>query len=48
MSNLQPRFPFKLNFQKVNQHAAGKRLIHGTKHRKENKLQNLNLPCRIS
>ena len=31
MSNLQAYFPFKLDFQKVDQHTGGKWLIHGTK-----------------
>ena len=33
-SNLQTYFHFKLDFQKVDQHAGGKWLIHGTKRRK--------------
>ena len=44
MSNLQTYY-FKLDFQKVDQH---KWLIHGTKRRKDNQLQSLELPCRIS
>ena len=47
MSNLQTYY-FKLDFQKVDQHTGGKCLIHGTKHRKDNQLQSLELPCRIS
>ena len=40
---------FKKNdFQKVDQHAGGKWLIHDTKRRKDNQLQSLKLPCRIS
>ena len=39
---------FKLDFQKADQHTGGKRLIHGTKRRKDNQLQSLELPCRIS
>ena len=35
MSNLQTRYHFKLDFQKVNQHTWGKWLIYGTKHRKD-------------
>ena len=31
MSNLQPNVRFKIDFQKVNQHAGGKWLIHNTK-----------------
>ena len=47
MSNLQTYY-FKLDFQKVDQHTGGKWLIHGTKCRKDNQLQSLELPCRIS
>ena len=36
------------DFQKVDQHAGGKWLIHDTKRRKDNQLQSLKLPCRIS
>ena len=32
----------------MDQHAGGKRLIHDTKRRKDNQLQSLKLPCRIS
>ena len=42
MSNLQTRYHFKLDFQKVNQHAGCKWITHGTKHHKES----LELPCR--
>ena len=38
----------KVDFQKVDQHAGGKWLIHDTKRRKDNQLQSLKLPCRIS
>ena len=48
MSNLQPNCCLKLDFQKVDQHAGGKWLIHDTKRRKDNQLQSLKLPCRIS
>ena len=48
MSNLQTYYHFKIDFQKVDQHTRGKWLIHGTKHRKDNQLQSLELPCRIS
>ena len=48
MSNLQPNCCLKFDFQKVDQHAGGKWLIHDTKHRKDNQLQSLKLPCRIS
>ena len=47
ISNLQ-FLHFKLDFQKVDQHTGGKWLIHGTKRRKDNQLQSLELPCRIS
>ena len=47
MSNLQT-YQFKLDFQKVDQHTVGKWLIHCTKRRKDNQLQSLELPCRIS
>ena len=43
MSNLQTYYHFKLD-----QHKGGKWLIHGTKRRKDNQLQSLELPCRIS
>ena len=39
---------FKIDSQKVDQHAGGKWLIHDTKHRKENQLQSLKLPYRTS
>ena len=39
---------FKIRFQKVDQNAGGKWLIHDTKRRKDNQLQSLKLPCRIS
>ena len=48
MSNLQPNCFLKFDFQKVDQHAGGKWLIHDTKRRKNNQLQSLKLPCRIS
>ena len=48
MSNLQLNCCLKFDFQKVDQHAGGKWLIHDTKRRKENQLQSLKLPCRIS
>ena len=48
MSNLQIYYRFKLDFQKVDQHTGGKGFIHGTKRRKDNQLQSLELPCRIS
>ena len=48
MSNLQPNCCLKFDFQKVGQHAGGKWSIHDTKRRKDNQLQSLKLPCRIS
>ena len=48
VSNLQPNSCFKIDFQKVDQHAGGKRLISDTKRCKDNQLQSLNLPCRKS
>ena len=36
MSNLQPNLCLKIDFQKVDQHAGGKWLIHDAKHRKDN------------
>ena len=48
MSNLQPNCCLKIDFQNVDQHAGGKWLIHDTERRKDNQLQSLKLPCRIS
>ena len=48
MSNLQTHYQFKLDFQKLTQNTGDKWLIHATKHRKDNQLQSLELPCRIS
>ena len=48
VSNLQTNYHLKLDFQKVDQHTGGKWLIHGTKPRKDDQLQSLELPCRIS
>ena len=48
LSNLQPNCCLEFDFQKVDQHAGGKWLIHDTKRRKDNQLQSLKLPCRIS
>ena len=48
MSNLQTYYHFKLDFEKVDQHTGGNWLIYGTKHHKDNQLQSLELPCRIS
>ena len=38
----------KVDFQKVDQYAGSKWLIHDTKRRKDKQLQSLKLPCRIS
>ena len=38
MSNLQPNYCLKVDFQKVDQHAGGKWFIHDTKGRKDNQL----------
>ena len=48
MSNLQPNYFLKVDFQKVDQHTGGKWLIHDMKHCKDNLLQILKLPCRLS
>ena len=48
MSSLETYYQFKLDFQKVYQHKGGKWLIHGTKRYKDNQLESLELPCRIS
>ena len=48
MAHLQPNWCLKTDFQKVDQHAGGRWLIHDTKRRKDDQLQSLKLPCRIS
>ena len=48
MSNLQINYHFKLDYRKVDQHTGDKWLIHSTKRRKDNQLQSLELPYRIS
>ena len=48
MPHLQPNCCLKIDFQKVDQHAGGKWLIHDTKRREDNQLQSLKPPCRIS
>ena len=48
MSNSQTYYHLKPDFQNVDQHTGGNWLIHGTKRRKDNQLQSLELPCRIS
>ena len=39
MSNLQPNCCLKFDFQKVDQHAGGKWLIHDTKRREDNQIK---------
>ena len=41
-------YSLKIDFQNVDRHAGGKWLIHDTKRRRDNQLQSLKLPCRIS
>ena len=48
MSNLQTYYRLKLDFQKVDQHTGGKWLIHDNKRCKDNQLQSLELPYKIS
>ena len=48
MSNLQTSYHLKLYFQKGDQHTGGKWLIHGTKRRKDDQLQNLERSCKNS
>ena len=48
MLNLQPNFCLNFDFQKVDQHAGVKWLIHDTKRHKDNQLQSLKLPYKIS
>ena len=48
MLSLQTHYHFKLDFRDVDQHTGGKWLIHGAKHRRNNELQSLELPSRIS
>ena len=48
MSNLQSNCCLKIDFQKMDQHAGGKWLIHDTKRRNDNQLQSMKLHCRIS
>ena len=43
MSNLQTRYHFQLDFQKIDQYTWGKWLIQGTKHRNDNQLQSLEI-----
>ena len=44
MSNLQTDYNINLDFQKINQYAGGKWLIHGIKHPKDNTGKDLNSP----
>ena len=44
----QTNYGLKLDFQKVDQHTGGKWVIHATEHRKDNQLQSLQHPCRVS
>ena len=46
MSTLQTYYHLILDFRKVGQHTGDKWLIHGTKRRKDNQLQSLELPCK--
>ena len=48
VSNLQNHYHFQIDLQKVDQHTGDKWLIHDTKRHKDNQLQSLGLPCRIS
>ena len=48
LSNLQAHYHFKLDFQQVGQYAGVTWLNHGNKHHKDNQLQSLELPYRIS
>ena len=48
MSNAQTHYDIKLDFQKVDQRAEGKWLIHCTSYRHDNQLQSLELSRRIS
>ena len=43
MSNSQPNWCLKIDFQKVDQLAGGQWLIHDTKRRKDNQLQSVKL-----
>ena len=48
MSNPQPNCCLEFDFQKMDQHAGGKWLIHDTKRRKDNQLRSLNVWMHIS
>ena len=45
MSSLQPNWCLKIDFQKVDQHAGGKWLIHENKHRKDISFKIWNSPA---
>ena len=47
MSELQTNYRLKMDFRKLDQHTGSKWLTHGTKHHKDNQLQNLELQSRI-
>ena len=47
-SNLQTHYNFKIDFQKVDLNIGDKSLIHGTEQCKDNQLQSMELPSRIS
>ena len=48
MSILQTQYHLKLDLQKVYQQTEDKWLIHGNNQSRDNQLQSLELPCRIS
>ena len=45
---VRPKDHLNLNVTKLDYHTGGKCLVHGTKRRKENQLQCLKHPCRLS
>ena len=47
MSNLHTHYHLKLDLKKGDQHTGSKWLIRGTKRRKDNQLQSLEIPCRL-
>ena len=47
LQSSQTHYPFKQDFQKVDQHTGGKWLIHSTKQHNDNQLQSLELPSNI-
>ena len=44
MLNLQTNSRLDIGFQKLNYYAKGNRLIHSTKHSKDNQMQSLKTP----